>query len=463
LRISEEHPFVWDVRRPAAVNYGLLGQLLASTGNLYRDEAIGSGLVWVRPDGTTRHVSKGSQLAPRIVDRVPMQVQKDGKVVRELPTAEHLNAMLHSRAFLDQFTPLDEVARVFFYHDGFKPVRLGYNDFGPGNRVLFLGPAPKAIQSLDKINAFLDTMPFASEADRTNTVAAGLTVRLRRQWLGEKPLVAITASQSHGGKSTTADFIRGLVPKADLLFESLDWPMEVKLQKQLQADPDIGVIIFDNVRLDSSGGRARTIRSSFVEGFVTGREVTLACPGAGDPLRLNNKYVVVLNTNAGALSPDLLNRSLPIHLVPKGDIQDRESKIGNPRLEFLPQNRDQIEAEFHGMIEKWIEADSPLDESVRYPMTPWARTIGGILKVNGFKSFLANYGTRKSTDNPIRESLAVLGAAKPGEQLRPAEWATVAVTQGPSTHVVFRDRARHGKRARTSYWPSPEESPRDNP
>ena len=421
---------IWDVGKPAADNYRLLGDGLATTGNLFQDGTTGHGLVWVRPDGTTCRIIKGTQLAPLIVDRVPMQVQKEGKVVRELPAAEHLNAMLHSRAFLDQFLPLDEVARVFFYMDGFKPIQPGYNDLGPGHRILFLGQPPKPVWSLDTINAFLDAMPFASNADRTNTIAAGLTVRLRRQWLGEKPLVAITSTQSHSGKTTTADFIRGAVPKADLLYESQDWPIQTQLQKQIQVDPDIGVIVFDNVRLDSAGGRAKVIRSSVVESFVTGPEVTLASPSAGDPLRLKNKYVVILNTNDGALSPDLLNRSLPIHLAPKGDIQDRKSKIGNPRLEFLPQNRERIEAEFHGMIERWIKEGSPLDESVRYPMTPWARTIGGILVVNGFKDFLANYGTRKSADDPIRDAISILGAARPGEALRPMEWAKLAVEQG---------------------------------
>jgi hypothetical protein len=421
---------IWDVEEPAGTNYSMLGKALAATGGLYEDATTGNGLVWVRPDGMARRIGKGPQLAPLIVDRVPMQVQKERKVVRELPTAEHLTAMLHTRAFLDQFLPLDEVARAFFYADGYKAIQPGYNDFGPGHHILFLGQPPKPVQSLDKINAFLDAMPFASEADRTNTVAAGLTVRLRRQWLGEKPLVVITATQSHAGKTTTADFIRGLVPKADLLYESLDWPMKNELQQQIRADPDIGVIVFDNVRLDSAGGRAKTIRSGFLESFVTAPELMIASPGAGEPLRLKNVYVVILNTNDGALSPDSLNRSLGIHLILRGDIQDRKSRIGNPRLEFLPQNRERIEAEFHGMIERWLKEGSPPDESVRYPMTPWARTIGGILMVNGFKGFLANYGTRKLADDPIREAIGILGAAWPGKALRPMEWAKLALEQG---------------------------------
>ena len=71
-----------------------------------------------------------------------------------------------------------------------------------------------------------------------------------------------------------------------------------------------------------------------------------------------------------------------------------------------------------------------MDESIKHPMSRWAKTIGGILMVNGFTDFLANYGTRKTADDPVREALAILGAAKPGTTLRPKQWAEHAVKQG---------------------------------
>jgi hypothetical protein len=163
---------------------------------------------------------------------------------------------------------------------------------------------------------------------------------------------------------------------------------------------------------------------------VTSPEVTLASPGAGETARLRNWFVVTINTNDGSLSPDLMNRALPIHLAPKGDVQDRRMPIGNPKLEFLPQNQERIEAELRGMIERWKQSGLPLDESVKHPMTPWARAVGGILQVNGFSDFLANYHARTLADDPVREALGILAAAKPGRELRPREWAALAVEQG---------------------------------
>ena len=130
-------------------------------------------------------------------------------------------------------------------------------------------------------------MEFESPADMANAVAAALTVLLRHLWPGAKPLILITASKSHAGKGTVTVFIQGTVQKADLLYESIDWPIQCQFHRQLQANPDVGLVVFDNVRLDSAGGRGKCIRSTFIESSVTSPEITVASPGAGQPLRLS--------------------------------------------------------------------------------------------------------------------------------------------------------------------------------
>jgi hypothetical protein len=362
LQPLTEGKFVWKIEDGAKKNYHRLGELLSRCDDLYRNGSVGLGLIQVLPNGKTRLITRGSYLAPLIADRISMVVTKNGKVTSETPRAEHLNAMLRSEVFLSCFRPVDEVVRTPYYLDDFALVQLGYHDGGSGRRILYVGPVPEISDGMVAITAFLDVMEFASNADRTNALAALLTTLLRHRWLGEKPLVLITATKSHAGKGTIADFVRGSVGKADILYESLDWPMQSQFQRQVKLDPDLGIIVIDNVRLDSAGGRGKFIRSAFVESFVTNAEVTTASPGAGEAITLPNKFIVVINTNDGALSQDILNRALPIHLAPKGSIDDRESPIGNPKLEFLPQNRHRIEAEVRGMIERWRQAGCPLDE-----------------------------------------------------------------------------------------------------
>ena len=131
--------------------------------------------------------------------------------------------------------------------------------------------------------------------------------------------------------------------------------------------------------------------------------------GSGGPVRRRNNVVTAISTNHGNVSEDLMNRSLPVHLAPTGNVSDRVSPIGNPKMEYLPRHREQIQAELRGLVARWQAAGRPLDESIRHPMTDWARTIGGILRVNGFTDFLQNYGVRRTADDPLRQALGLLG------------------------------------------------------
>ena len=113
------------------------------------------------PSGKTRTISKGSELAPIIADKMSMVVTKDGKVTSEMPQASHLNAMLRSEVFLSRFRPVDECARTPYYLYDFTLVQPGYHDGGPGKRIISVGRLPEIGDILDKIPAFLDVMEFA--------------------------------------------------------------------------------------------------------------------------------------------------------------------------------------------------------------------------------------------------------------------------------------------------------------
>ena len=84
----------WKVEDGAAFNYQLLAQCLVSCSDLYRHHADGHALIQILPGGKTRLIGKGRHLTWIVVDRVKMQVIKNDKVVSELPSGTHLNAML---------------------------------------------------------------------------------------------------------------------------------------------------------------------------------------------------------------------------------------------------------------------------------------------------------------------------------------------------------------------------------
>ena len=288
-------------------------------------------------------------------------------------------------------------------------------------------------RSLGAVHAFLQVMDFATEADRSNAVAAALTVMLRNFWAGAKPAILATASKSHAGKDTVLLFACGGTPHVAVSYQSTDWALERSVVGAVKNGPETGVLIVENARL---GRRDRQIASAFLERLVTDPEPLYFATGTGGPVRRQNHLVLAISTNFGTVSEDLLNRALPIHLDPVGNVADRQPRIGNPKLEYLPANRERIEAELRGMVEKWKGSGRPLDLQARHPFTDWARAVGGILKCNGFTDFLGNYSLRRTADDPVRKALGLLGAARPGEWLRSDCWARLARNVGVVKAVV---------------------------
>jgi hypothetical protein len=424
--IVKAEGLIWNDDDHAATNYAALGRELASSGDIYRSAVYGNGLILLLADGVQVAVTKGADLLPVIVDRLRVRVLKNGKIKGSTIAAAHLNAMLKSETFLGTFPSVDYITKAPVYLPDFKLASPGYND-GPGHRVLYTGGNPAISDSLENVNAFLDVMDFDTAADRTNAVAAALTVMLRNHWPGGKPIIVATATKSHAGKDTVIAFASGVSGSVSISYQATNWALERNLVGALKTNPDTGVVVIENARLDRGD---KSIASAIIERFATDPEPMLFSTGTGRPVRRRNDIVLAISTNYGSVSNDIMNRALPIHLSPVGNVADRQSPIGNPKHEFLPAHQDQIAAELRGMIERWKAEGRPLDEEVKHPFSLWARTIGGILKVNGFDGFLANYGVRRTVDDPVRSGLAILGAQQPDKWLPPADWARLAADLG---------------------------------
>jgi hypothetical protein len=292
------------------------------------------------------------------------------------------------------------------YLPNFELTRPGLNE-GGGQRILYVGEEPLVSDSMDATIAFLDEMAFESEADRANAVAGALTVMFRNHLPGGKPILIVTANKSHSGKDTVIDFAAGETRTVAITYQQTSWAIERAFAGAVKSNPDVGVVVIGNARLDRGD---KFIASAFLERFATDPEPMLFSTGTGPPVRRPNDLVLAISTNFGSVSEDLMNRGLPVHLHLVGDVADRVSAIGNPRHEYLPKNRKRIAAELRGIVGRWNAAGQPLDEDVRHPCSVWAKIMGGILMVNGFRGFLENYGMRKTVDDPLRYGLGILGA-----------------------------------------------------
>lgn len=424
---SQRARLIWDEETPPTVNYTRVAKTLCDSGNLYRDPSDDGGLIETLPCGKLKAITKAADLLPCIVDRMDVFVHRDGKLKGDRISSTHLNAMLKSQSFLNQFRVVDHISATPIYTPEFFLASPGYTDGGPGQRILFTGEPLPIAHDIETISKFLGVMAFATNADRTNAVAASLTVLLRNHWAGGKPIILATASKSHAGKDTIISFATGLQRAVSISYQATNWAFERAFIGAVAKNRDATVVVTENARLEQN---TKVIASAFLERLATDPEPQLFSTGTGPAIRVRNNYVLAISTNYGMLSEDILNRGLNIHLQPVGDVAQGATPIGNPKEEFLPANRFRIVAELCGMVERWREAGMPLDTNVRHPFSVWAKTIGGILKVSGFTDFLSNYGVRKTADDPIRRGLAVLGAANPDEWLRPSNWAPLATSLG---------------------------------
>jgi len=419
-RPADDDLFVWNADAPARVNYDALGKRLASNGGYFRrPEPEGGLLRLVPPMQSTRLITTGKQLLPSLYDTLNVVVAKKGEFTGSTIPQRHLDAMLQANCFLRHFHVVSQVSSLPRYLPGFQLTRPGYNPIARNDAIFFTGDEPTISRTTDAINRFLDVMAFETEADRTNAVAAAITSTLRNHWPGGKPIFLVTASKSHAGKDTVIDFATGLEKKVSISYQGTDWALERSFVGAVNSCPELGVLVVENARLY---GRTTLIASGFIERFATDPRPMLFSTSTGAPVHMTNDIVLAISTNFGDVSEDILNRCLPVHMTPNGNVQDRQSPIGNPKHEYLPANRDQISAEIRGLIENWKEQGSPIDTNARHPFSLWAQTIGGILLANGFQSFLANYGARKVSSDPVRESLGYLGASSYNQWLRTKEW-----------------------------------------
>lgn len=424
-KTEEAQPeFVWEKTAAPAKQTDELCIALAATGKLFTTPE-GKILV-LEPGRPPKHIADVTDLEAFIRVHLRVTVLNKGKASGNSIPDKDLKVLLRSPA-LQRFLPLvDRVTDTATYTAAWELTKPGYNAKAEGDRIFYTGAEIKPSKEPVLIRRFLKAMHFKSDADRTNALALALTVLLRFMWRGKKPFGAVTANKSHAGKDTVIDFAAGPVRRVEISHHYRDWALQNEAVSAL-ADPNVGLLTIGNIR--SASG---IIESAFIERVVTSPKALMqSSKRGGDGYERDGDFVVAATANMGRFSPDLANRSLPIDLEQIGDISQRKSDIGDPRNEFLPAHKDEIEAELCGMIENWKEAGRPLDESARHPMREWARTVGGILKANGFDDFLANWSFQRSVNDSTREALALIAHASPSDQwLRVGAIAKTAVNEG---------------------------------
>ncbi|MFM7128420.1 MAG: hypothetical protein ACKO0V_03570 [bacterium] len=393
--------FTWDLEKSDAENNQSLGQTLAENFKMYRIK--GPDRLIALSEGQSYHeISKPDDLYTLIADNLDVTVLKHGKTRSRSLRKGFVACSLKAECFLSCFESVGYVTRQPVVTSNFRFVSPGETPGTEGNDILYLGPEVEFRDDLHFTDLFLEQMNFKTAGDRYKAMAAKLVVMLRNHFLGGKPAIVVTANRSHAGKDTVLDFVKGSTPEVTLTFGTTDWALENNFMEAYRVAPDTGVYNFANIRLVGK----QQVASAFLERTLTSSVVDCQSVKLGH-LRCPNNFVMLFSINQGRFSEDMINRSLVINLS-SGDQKQRVSNIVNPRYEFLPKHINEIDAEFYGMIKRWMDAGCPEGTSVNKSWTFCSRVISGILECNGIQCDLT---TEKTANlNPQTEAIAWIGA-----------------------------------------------------
>lgn len=421
---------VWDEDNFPRDNHARLAEFLAAQEDLFwLATADGEGIVELKPDGSYRILNKPIQLICLLHERCNVNYKKSRKTMSHKISRGDLSEFFGLDLVKAKFRIVDRIQSAPVVLEDFSVTQKGHNAKPGLTRVLQLGEDVSPAPDMTLTHKFLDAMHFAGEADRTNLMAAALTVTLQEHFPGHAPLTLVTGNKSHAGKDTCLDFANGNKFHADVSYSEQDWAMERDVKNVMKANPGASVIVIGNARINR---KEREFSCAFLERVLTSKHSSLTKTGE----MVLNKYIFAMSTNDSAVNEDLANRALPIHLEFTGDVADRESPIGNPRDEFLPQHRTELLAEQLGMIARWRHAGQPLDLDVKHSFTRWAQTVGGILKFNGFNGFLSNYKERRARLNPQLKALGELVSAMPENGCNIDELLRIAKELGISGSLI---------------------------
>lgn len=422
----------WNVDKPAGPQTHELCKVLAKTGKIYRDPQ--GVLLTIDGESISKVMSPVSLEGFLRTNEIVVQVLNGGNPSGFCVPQADLKILIATLGLQRELPVIDAIINTVTYTASMQLTKPGYNDGGDGQRYYYVGKAVTPIRQPKRIKEFLGAMHFKTEADRTNALAAAITVKLRHMFPGGKPFICVTANRSHAGKDTVIDFAAGLTKKEEVAYEAADWPLQNNVTSIL-SDPFTGVVTVGNIRREGE-----IIESAFLERILTSKDPLLqSSKMRGNGVKRTADFVLCCSANQGKFSADLMNRSLLICLELVGDIEKRKSPLGDIdiRRQYLPEHAEEIDAELCGMIETWKEAGCPLDTNVRHPMSEWAKTVGGILKVNGFEHFLENWTVQKSSQDKLIEALAIVAHAAQQEAY---EWIRIStIVKIATDHGVLCD------------------------
>jgi len=316
-------------------------------------------------------------------------VEEDGSPVIEYtytrPPHELFLRMSHSPPQRGRLPVVTHFSRVPVFDKHYQLIPRGYH---AESGVYYAGPEIEPAGTTELLDDMCEEFAWrdaVNGSDQANFLGMLLTGLLVTRFIGRHPSVVINGNQPGLGKSYLVELVSWLIdgqsPQGVTYTRN-----DEELEKQLATlvDQARNVILIDNIRTE------RVVTSAVLERSVTAPMLNFRRLGGNTAITMPNTVLFFLTVNNGALSRDLVTRCIPIYLYYEGPADKRVFQRVNLD-EWVMDHRWDILAELVGMVARWVEAGRPAGKCPTMRFGEWSRTIGGILEVNGYGGFLANW------------------------------------------------------------------------
>lgn len=242
-------------------------------------------------------------------------------------------------------------------------------------------------EAVANLKELLIDFPFDTESSFENALAIPLSLMLNTSFNdGDMiPLGAIVASSPGTGKSelakSLAQVATGLIPPMSSISDSRE-ELRKEIFARLMSGADI--CIFDNVdpnKQIDSGMLASLVSEPIHEGRILGKS---------EIRRYKNNIVCLYTGNNVQTTFELVDRAYMIRLDSPPERSYQREFTHESLTGYIRENRPKLLGSLLFMVQKWLDEGSPLSDH-RHRMRHWAKTIGGILQINGLgEHFLEN-------------------------------------------------------------------------
>jgi len=251
-------------------------------------------------------------------------------------------------------------------------------------------PAPSAQRIAEACGLIRDDLlgdfPFASDADRANTIAAFLLPYARDLIAGPTPLHLIEAPSPGSGKGLLVEVVLAPAIGRAIAVTSpatTDDEWRKRVTAALREAP-VAVVI-DNI--------TRALDSGVLAAALTARHWSDRLLGQSQVLHLLVRCVWMATANNPTMSTEMARRVVRIRLDPRMDRPWTRAaeRFTHPKLsEWADAHRADLVCAALILIQAWVAQGQPSGSVTLGSYERWAAVMGGILDTAGIPGFLGN-------------------------------------------------------------------------